>query len=145
MRTGVAPDRLTSVSHAIELSLGSPRLSPDSHRLFALLGQCPAGLAPADRTALFGDACFSAEEALLAVGLAQHLETRLDLLPPVLDYASRQCKPDGDDEAGWCRHFLSRVGDVLGEANCWLGHGDLSRASGDDAQAARHYDTALNL
>jgi tetratricopeptide (TPR) repeat protein len=106
---GSMPGRLTSVPHSIALSLQSNRLGQDGHRLFALLGQCPAGLAPADQTALLGHAAFAAEEGLLAVGLAHHRGPRLDLLPPVRDYARRHCPPDETDTAVWCRHFLDRV------------------------------------
>ena len=106
---GNNPSRLTSVPHSIALSLCSPRLNPDGHRLFGLLGQCPAGLAPADRAALLGDAAFAAEDGLVAVGLAYHRGPRLDLLPPVRDYAKRQCPPAEVDAARWCRHFLDRT------------------------------------
>ena len=102
--------RLTSVTHSIALSLGSSRMTPDAHRLFAILGQCPAGLAPQDRIALLGDAAFTAEEALRGTGLA-HLRAdhRLDLLPPVRDHARRAHKPVDADTTAWCRHFLDRA------------------------------------
>ena len=102
--------RLTSVTHSIALSLGSSRMTPDAHRLFAILGQCPAGLAPQDRIALLGDAAFAAEEALRGTGLA-HLRAdhRLDLLPPVRDHARRAHKPADADATAWCRHFLDRA------------------------------------
>jgi tetratricopeptide (TPR) repeat protein len=103
--------RLTSVPHSIALSLGSSRMTPDAHRLFATLGQCPAGLAPLDRIALLGDAAFTAEEALRGTGLA-HLrpDHRLDLLPPVRDHARRAHQPEDADATAWCRHFLDRAG-----------------------------------
>ena len=102
--------RLTSVPHSIALSLGSSRMTPDAHRLFAILGQCPAGLAPQDRIALLGDAAFAAEEALRGTGLA-HLraDRRLDLLPPVRDHARRAHQPEDTDATAWCRHFLDRA------------------------------------
>jgi tetratricopeptide (TPR) repeat protein len=116
---GTAAARLTSVPHSIALSLRSSRLGPEEHRLFALLGQCPAGLAQADRTALLGDAAFGAEEGLLSVGLAQDRGPRLDLLPPVRDYARRECPPGGADGALWCGHFLDRArtegGRIMGD------------------------------
>jgi hypothetical protein len=46
---------------------------------------------------------------LVAVGLAYHRGPRLDLLPPVRDYAKRQCPPAEADAARWCRHFLDRT------------------------------------
>jgi tetratricopeptide (TPR) repeat protein len=106
---GAGPGRLTSVPHSIALSLRSTRMNPDAHRLFALLGKCPAGLATADRTTLLGDAAFPAESALVAVGLAYHRGPRLDLLPPVRDYALRHGTSNQGDTEAWCRHFLHRV------------------------------------
>jgi hypothetical protein len=67
---GAEPSRLTSVAHSIELSLRSPRLGASGRRLFAVLGQVPAGLAATDRDTLLGDEAFAAEDGLLAVGLA---------------------------------------------------------------------------
>jgi tetratricopeptide (TPR) repeat protein len=106
---GTTPGRLTSIPQSIALSLRSPRLNRDGYRLFAPLGQCPAGLAPPDRAALLGDAAFAAEDGLVAVGLAYHRGPRLDLLPPVRDYAKRQCPPTEADGARWCRYFLDRT------------------------------------
>jgi len=106
---GTDPHRLTSVPHSIALSLQSSRMNPPAHRLFALLGQCPAGLAPADRIALLGTDATRAEEALIAVGLALHRADRLDLLPPVRDHARHTARPKGDDATSWCRHFLERA------------------------------------
>lgn len=102
--------RLTSVVHSIELSRQASRMTPAAHRLFALLGQCPAGLCTADRRALLGDDAFDGVEALLAVGLAiPRGDDRLDLLPPVRDHARRAHPPQGDDATAWCRHFLDRA------------------------------------
>ncbi len=103
--------RLTSVPASIALSLQSSRMNPPAHRLFALLGQCPAGLASADRAALLGTDAARAEEALIAVGLALHRGDRLDLLPPVRDHARHTAKPEGGDATSWCRHFLERARD----------------------------------
>ncbi len=103
------PNRLTSVVTSIEVSLASTRMTAPAQRLFALLGQCPAGLAEADRIALLGDDSLAAEEALLGLGLGHDRDGRLDLLPPVRDHARRAHKPQGDDATAWCRHFLARA------------------------------------
>ena len=102
--------RLSSVTHSIALSLGSSRMTPDAHRLFAILGQCPAGLARSDRIALLGDAAFAAEEALRGTGLA-HLrpDHRLDLLPPVRDHARRSCRPETDIQMRRDAHWADLV------------------------------------
>ncbi len=116
-----AQHRLTSVTHSIALSLGSRRVTTDAHRLFAILGQCPAGLAPSDRIALLGDAAFTAEEALCGTGLAYlRADHRLDLLPPVRDHARRARPPTGADATAWYQHFLHRT-ETEGRRILWDG------------------------
>jgi tetratricopeptide (TPR) repeat protein len=113
-RLGVEPSRLTSLPVSIELSLASRRLGPEGKRLFRLLGQLPAGMAPQDRTVLLGDAAAIALEQLLAVGLAVKQEDRLDLLPPVREYARRHHPPDESDARQSRDHYLNTLG-TLGE------------------------------
>ncbi len=114
------PNRLTSVVHSIELTLASSRMTAPARRLFAILGQCPAGLTPEDASALLdGEDALAAEEALLGLGLAHRRDGRLDLLPPVRDHARRAHPPQGKDATAWCRHFLTRTrtegGRILGD------------------------------
>jgi tetratricopeptide (TPR) repeat protein len=117
-RQGVAlasdPDmvegRLTDVSRSILFSLDAKPVRAAGKRLFALLGQLPAGLARKDREALLGTAGFDAAGQLLGVGLAFERDGRLDLLPPVRDMARRRCSPEGRDATGWARHFLALAG-----------------------------------
>ena len=103
---GVDPSRLTSVAHSIEVSLRSPRLPASAQRLFAMLGQLPAGLARLDRDTLMGAEAFAAEDGLIAVGLAMQRTGRLDLLPPVRRFACVRLAPDTTDAEHWCRHYL---------------------------------------
>ena len=101
--------RLTSLSHSIELSLRSNRLTSAGHRLFRLLGQLPAGLLAEDRDELLGDAGFDAEEALLRIGLAIERDNRLDLLPPIRDHSARH-HPVTEQEKDLCSvHYLDLV------------------------------------
>lgn len=92
---------LNSLSYSIRLSLNSERLKryPEALRLFALLGRLPLGLRHEERDALIGERGFKAEDALLRLGLAFENNsrqdflsipvTRVDLLPPIRDYARR--------------------------------------------------------
>lgn len=105
--TGHRPARLNSLPHSIELSLQSRRLGADGHRLFRLLGQLPAGLAPEDRAALLGDSAATASEELRAVGLAFARGNRLDLLPPIRDHAQRFHPQENDDARRWREHYLT--------------------------------------
>jgi hypothetical protein len=104
-RRGSIPlTRLTSVGHSIELSLNSCRLNEESKRLFRVLGQLPSGISRKDRDKLkFG---FDDVNALLSVGLAYERDGRLDLLPPVRDYARRHKEPIGEDARRWREYYI---------------------------------------
>jgi hypothetical protein len=104
--------RLTSLARSLDLSWRSPRLHDEGQRLFRLLGQVPAGIADADRAALLGDAASVAARQLRTVGLAFARDGRLDLLPPVRDYARGVHPPDGPDAELWARHYLALARDV---------------------------------
>jgi len=95
--------RLDALAVSIELSVG--RLGLNGHRLFALLGQLPAGIAEEDADALLGDAALEAVRRLRVVGLAEERPARLDLLPPVREHALRHHPPESGD-TGWYRHYL---------------------------------------
>ena len=107
-------ERLTSLPHSIELSLRSSRMTRDAHRLFALLGRLPAGLAAEDRDALLGVDGFNAEEALLRLALAVERNGRLDLLSPIRQHAARRHAPAPADDDAWPAHYLD-LARTLGE------------------------------
>ncbi|MES2988710.1 MAG: tetratricopeptide repeat protein [Pseudomonadota bacterium] len=99
--------RLTSLVQSIELSLQSSRLTPDARHLFGLLGRLPAGLSEYDRDLLIADTGFEAGELLLRMGLAVELDDRINLLPPIRQFARRRYPLDGDDETRWIANFLN--------------------------------------
>ena len=104
-----AATRLTSVARSIAFSLGSPRLRAGGMRLFRLLGQLPAGITRRHRDALLKSASFEAAQQLLAVGLAYDRAGRLDLLPPMRDFARREHPPNGPDAENWVTHILAEL------------------------------------
>ena len=108
---GAETPRLGSIEHLIEFSLRSTRLPESGRRLFGLLGCLPAGMAAADIRALLGPASFAARTGLLAVGLAEERDGRLDLLPPVRDHALRCHAPEGADATAWWEHYLALARD----------------------------------
>jgi tetratricopeptide (TPR) repeat protein len=110
----LGPDRLTSLARSLDLSWRSPRLKDPGRRLFRMLGQLPAGIADPDREALLGDDAMPAAQQLRAIGLAGPRDGRLDLLPPVRDYARTTHPPPPEDQAAWCRHYLSLARDIGG-------------------------------
>ncbi|HEV7659319.1 MAG TPA: tetratricopeptide repeat protein [Allosphingosinicella sp.] len=119
-RPGFESERLTSLSHSIELSLRSQRMTESAVRLFRLLGVLPAGLASQDIDALLADSSFEAAERLCHVGIAIERSGRLDLLPPVRDHALRHYEPKGGDVSQWVQHFLAmtkHLGEAIGTSN----------------------------
>lgn len=105
-RRGVERSRLSSLEVSLELSFQSPRLTEAGRRLFCILGQLPAGMAPDDMKALLGDAAFEARQGLLSTALAIEREDRLDLLPPMRDHAQRLHMPNEQDAELWQEHYL---------------------------------------
>ncbi len=90
-----AEGRLTSLPHSIELSLQSSRATVPALRLLSLLGCLPAGLSAPDLAALMTDDACSAEDRLLALGLAVERPGRITLLPPIREHVFRRHAPDG--------------------------------------------------
>jgi tetratricopeptide (TPR) repeat protein len=111
-RLNNAGGRLDSLTRSIEFSLYSKRLTNAGRRLFALLGLLPSGIAEQDRVSLFGEAAAQAGAELLSVGLSIERGDRLDLLPPIRDYARRHCSLDDSDAAKWVSHYLILARDV---------------------------------
>jgi tetratricopeptide (TPR) repeat protein len=109
------PGRLTSLGRSLDLSWNSRRLRDPGRRLFRFLGALPAGMADADRQTLFGADAAEAARQVSTVGLAFRKGGRLDLLPPVRDYARAAHPPEGDEPALWCRHYLGLARDTGGE------------------------------
>lgn len=118
-RLAARPDfrrtRKTSLDRSIELSLRSRRVNPATLRLFAYLGQLPAGLAAADRDGLMGDEGFEASERLCRVGLAFRKGPRLQVLPPIRDYAARHYPPAKRAALKWPRYYLDLTRDLGGQ------------------------------
>lgn len=110
-KPGSDAGRLTSLPHSIELSLASSRLTAIARRLFCLLGQLPAGLTAEDRNELLGDDGFDGEEALLRIGLAVERNGRLDLLPPIRDYAAHHHVTEWTESFKCAQFFLNRCFD----------------------------------
>ena len=108
---GIPEGKETSVLKSVDFSLRSSRLGEAGRRLFRLLGRAPAGVAVRDCGSFLGLEARPAERQLLAVGLAEPLADRLDLLPPVRD-AARQLTPlSADEEVQWCSFYLRLIND----------------------------------
>jgi tetratricopeptide (TPR) repeat protein len=108
------PGRRTSLRRSLDLSWGSRRLREPGRRLFRLLGALPSGMADADRQTLMSTDATEAARQVGAVSLAFSRDGRLDLLPPVRDYARALHPPEGDEAVLWCRHYLTLARDVGG-------------------------------
>ena len=113
----LSPNRRNSVARSLYFSWRSTRLHREGRVLFRLLGQLPAGIADEDRQGLLGDAAVEAARQLLTVGLAFRNKNRLDLLPPIRDYARRIRRPPGG-AVKWVDHYLEladNFGDLVGK------------------------------
>jgi tetratricopeptide (TPR) repeat protein len=92
-------------------------MTSEARRLFALLGQLPAGLIAEDRDALLGGDGFDAEEVLLRLALAVQRHGRLDLLSPIRQHAARRHAPAAPDDSMWPEFFIGltqRLGETIG-------------------------------
>lgn len=109
---GALPGPLTSLPISIALSLASPHLTEAGRTAFSLLGQLPSGMAWQDREPLLGErerGC-NAYDELLTLGLAIERDGRLDLLPPIRDFAVRLRPPGEDENRRWIGHYLRMAG-----------------------------------
>ena len=107
----VPPGRLTSVERSIDLSLRSRRIREEGRRLFSILGRLPGGISSADCEIILGVDLMDANEQILKTGLAFHHNGRIDLLPPIRDFASRRHAPSVEDLNVGRRHYLNLVSD----------------------------------
>jgi tetratricopeptide (TPR) repeat protein len=122
-----AAGRLTSLPHSIELSLRSTRMRPSALQLFRILGGVPSGLTADDRDALIGSEGFDAEDRLKRIGIAVDKFDRVDLLPPVREYARKYYALHNDEVEAWADHFLGlaqHIGETVGLRN---GEGAMGR------------------
>ena len=110
-------DRLTSLTHSIELSLRSPRMSNPAWRLFRILGCLPDGLIPEEVAILLDDDAFQARERLCHMGLAVERFGKVDLLPPIREHAFRRYRPEGKDNERWISHYLDMANHSVGAVN----------------------------
>ncbi len=111
----------------------------EGRRLFRLLGQLPAGIADTDRAGLLGDAATEAARQLRAVGLAFARDGRLDLLPPVREYARGAHPPADPDAELWARHYLALARDVGGRIYGTDGAAALARLTPEVANIVAHW------
>jgi len=139
------PGRLTSLRRSLDLSWGSRRLRKPGRRLFRLLGALPAGMADADRQVLMGTDATEAARQVSAVGLAFARDGRLDLLPPVREYARAAHSPEGDEAVLWCRHFLELTRDTGGQIYETEGAAALARLAPEVANVESALSESANV
>jgi predicted ATPase/nucleoside phosphorylase len=112
-REGAAPDRLSSWRASLELSIQSPRVTPDARRIASLLAALPDGIAREDLDALFPEVGAHAARVLSQAGLLYFAGGRLLQLAPVRAYLAREYPGDVKD--------LDRVMEWYGELARTLG------------------------
>jgi tetratricopeptide (TPR) repeat protein len=100
--------RELSVAVSVETSAGSPRMTDQARRLFAMLGMLPDGAALTDIDALMPDGGPAAAAVLQqGLGLAFYEDDRLRLLAPVRYYAASRYPPAAGDMARVIGHYVA--------------------------------------
>lgn len=126
------PNRLTSLSLSIELSLNSKRITPNAKQLFAVLGKFLDGLSHECVRMAFGDNALEATERLLKSGLAFERDNRLDMNPAIRRYAEEWRDGDLDGVIATVNYFthyseqLFRLGREAAMPALWKDANNLS-------------------
>lgn len=117
LRRTEGKERLTTIEVTLELSIDSPRMTPESRRLLSMLALLPDGAALEDLDALFPGYGDEAAPVLRKVGFAFDQGTRLRLLAPVREYVRQQHPPQKEDLDRVVTHFLrlARNGEHIGQ------------------------------
>lgn len=100
--------RLTSLSHSIELSLQSQRMTEEAGHLLRILGALPDGVAIQDVDKLIGKSAFAARERLRNIGMSIETSLRIQLLPPIRDHAARSRALMTEDRKIISEHYISK-------------------------------------
>lgn len=107
-----APSPKSSLNRSLEMSFSSPRLKTEGRRLLARLAFSPAGLHGDDRQSVLGHDAAEGSRQLLGLGLAHQTDGRMDMLPPIRDYALNWAKLDPGAERDVAHHFASLCRDL---------------------------------
>jgi nucleoside phosphorylase/tetratricopeptide (TPR) repeat protein len=103
-REGAAAERLPTWSVALELSIGSTRMTSPAKRLAALLAALPDGIAEADL-----DKVFPGEPAaiplLIELGIAYREGRRLTVFAPIREYLAESHPPGAADLERAMEHY----------------------------------------
>jgi len=91
------------------LSLDSNRTTADARRLFGILGHLPTSILDEHVSSIIGKDALYAIESLVHVGLIVEKSGRIDLLPPVKDFARRKVLPSNEDQSRVREHYLNYV------------------------------------
>lgn len=112
----------SSFSQSIMQSLDSIRTMPDARRLFSMLGQLPDSILEEQIPSIIGPDALDAVDSLLHVGLVVENSGRIELLPPVKDYAHRKTPTSDEDEMLIREHYLrliAKLGMEVGTVDDW--------------------------
>lgn len=96
--------RLTNFEVSFELSIASPRVTPEALRLLSVLAVLPAGIAHRDLGKVFEDGDEVAS-VLRATGLAFDEGGRLRMLAPLRAYVGDHYKVNEEDEERFAEHY----------------------------------------
>lgn len=111
-REGSAAERLPTWSVALELSIGSTRMTPPAKRLAALLAVLPDGIVETDLEIVFPGGS-GAMALLIELGLAQLELRRYGLFAPIREYLAETHPPGAADLERAMEHY-GELGRTLG-------------------------------
>jgi tetratricopeptide (TPR) repeat protein len=97
--------RLTNLERSFEVSIRSPRMTPESLRLLRLLALLPGGGANQDLERIVPGLMIQGAAALTKIALAVEEGPRLRLLAPIREYVQRRRPPEPDDRAAFVDYY----------------------------------------
>jgi hypothetical protein len=111
-----AEGRLESWEISLRLSLDQLGEGSPEHRLFALMGRLPDGVAEDHLAALIGDGGIDAADRLAELALIREQATRYRMLAPIRAFADDHCPPDPADDDRRLAHYrgLAALGEQVG-------------------------------
>lgn len=107
LRIGNLQGPLDNLETSIELSIGSPRMTPEALRLLSILSLFPDGAGLVDLETIMPMSGESAAITLRRVGLADNQANRVRVLAPIREYVRKQYPPAKQDLDCAINHYLS--------------------------------------
>ncbi|HEX8434616.1 tetratricopeptide repeat protein, partial [Archangium sp.] len=100
------PDRQSSLSSSLEVSIKGPRMTEEARRLLSVLAELPGGVAQEDLDRILPGMGHGAAQVLSKVGLAFFEQGRLRMLAPIREHVRRSRPPSAEDHELMSTYYL---------------------------------------